>query len=100
VPSPTFRWSAHALTQSVRITMLPVLGGGIAVQFFPEGLHFTANVKPTLTLNTDCIGNPANSYIVYTDDSGHVLERETTVGRTAHSITAEIPHFSRYAIAW
>lgn len=91
---------AHSLTRLTHILMLPALGTPGAVQFFPEGLLFNPAAPPTLTLNTDCVGNPANPYIVYTDDAGHVLERLTTTATTPHSVSAEIHHFSRYAVGW
>jgi hypothetical protein len=91
---------AGSLTSIAHIIMLPALGNTVAVQFFPEGLVFNASHRPTLTLNTDCIGNPANAYIEFTDNQGHVQEIETTTGRTAHTVSAEIKHFSRYAVAW
>jgi hypothetical protein len=91
---------AHALLQQTHILMLPALGNTIAVQFFPEGLLFNKNAPaPTLTFNTDCIGNPATAYIVYTDDAGNILERLPST-RTAHGVSAQIHHFSRYAVAW
>ncbi|HEY3934248.1 MAG TPA: hypothetical protein VGL65_06470 [Gemmatimonadales bacterium] len=90
----------HALSQLTHIVMLPALGKTVAVQFFPEGLTFSSNAPPTLTFNTDCIGNPSNDQIVYTDDAGNILERLTTTSRTAHTISAQIHHFSRYAVAW
>lgn len=71
-----------------------------AVQFFPEGLVFAAPAPPTLTVNTNCVGNPDKASIVYTDDAGNVLERFKTKTTTDSSISAVIHHFSRYAIAW
>lgn len=91
---------AHSLGSLTHIVMLPVIGHPGAVQFFPEGLQFAPNAQPTLTLNTDAVGNPSNAYIVYTDDQGNVREVESTTGRTAHSVSAQIGHFSRYAVAW
>lgn len=90
----------YALSQLTHIVALPSLGNTIAVQYFPEGLQFSPAAPPTLTFNTDCIGNPANAQIVYTDDAGNILERLTTTSRTAHTISAQIHHFSRYAVAW
>lgn len=71
-----------------------------AVQFFPAGLTFAANALPTLTMNTNCVGNPKKASIVYTDDLGNVLERLGTTMRTDQSVSALIRHFSRYAVAW
>jgi hypothetical protein len=90
---------AHSLPKKVHIKMRPAHGKA-AVHFAPEGLKFNPDAEPTLTLNTDCAGNPANPYIVYTDDYGNVLERLTTTGRTGHTVSAKIKHFSRYAVGW
>jgi hypothetical protein len=90
----------HALSDLVHIVMKAEPGKTVAVDFFPEGLVFSPNAYPTLTLNTDCIGNPANAYIVYTDAAGHVLERLPVTHRDRHTVSAQIHHFSRYAVAW
>ncbi len=90
----------NALSKTVTITMLPLLDGTAGVRFLPHGLTFSSSAKPTLTLSTACVGNPANSYIVYTDDFGRVLEKLRTTGRTATTVSAQLSHFSRYAVAW
>jgi hypothetical protein len=89
-----------ALSGIVNIVMKSDPGNTVAVDFFPEGLVFSPNALPTLTLNTDCIGNPPNAYIVYTDAAGNVLERLPTTHRDRHTVSAQIHHFSRYAVAW
>ncbi|HEY4101116.1 MAG TPA: hypothetical protein VGM20_09590 [Gemmatimonadales bacterium] len=90
----------HALSQLTHIVALPsLIGKTITVQYFPEGLKFASDAPPTLTFNTDCLGNPANAQVVYTDDFGNILERLPT-SRTSHTISAQIHHFSRYAVAW
>jgi hypothetical protein len=91
---------AHSLRSLTHIQLVPVQGQPGVVQFYPEGLQFSPSAKPTLTLSTDGIGNPANAYIVYTDDEGNVKEVETTTSRTAHTVSAQIGHFSRYAVSW
>jgi hypothetical protein len=91
---------AHSLDKPTHIRMKMARGKKGAVKFFPEGLKFNRGASPTLTLNTDCVGNPAGAYIVYTDDYGNVLERLTTTSRTPHSVSAQIHHFSRYAVGW
>lgn len=91
---------AHSLLHLTHIQLVPVAGHPGVVQFYPEGLQFANDAAPTLTLSTDGVGNPANAYIVYTDDQGHVKEIETTTSRTPHSVSAKIGHFSRYAVAW
>jgi hypothetical protein len=90
----------NAVSQTTHIVMLPDLGTTMAVRFYPEGLVFNPWAQPTLTINTDCIGNPANDRIDYTDDAGNVLEPRPTKGKDAHSITTTIAHFSRYAVDW
>lgn len=68
---------SHSLTHLAHIVMLPVLGQPGAVEFLPQGLHFALDRKPTLTLSTDPVGNPATAYIVYEDDHGSVKEKKT-----------------------
>lgn len=91
---------SHSLRQVTHIVMLPAIATPGAVKFLPEGLQFDPAAPPTLTLNTDCVGNPANPYIVYTDDAGNVLERLATTSVTPHTVSAQLHHFSRYAVGW
>jgi hypothetical protein len=91
---------AHSLHNKTQIQLVPVAGQPGVVQFYPEGLQFAPSAKPTLTLSTDGVPAGASPYIVYTDDNGVVREVEATTGRTAHSVSAQIGHFSRYAVAW
>lgn len=91
---------AHSLLTTVQIKLVPVPGQPGVVQFYPEGLQFAPNAKPTLTLNTDGVPAGASPYIVYTDDLGNVKEVLTTTGRSGHTVSAQIGHFSRYAVAW
>jgi hypothetical protein len=91
---------AHSLKNLTHIQLVPVAGHPGVVQFYPEGLQFATNAKPTLTLSTDGMPSGATAFIVYTDDTGNVKEVETTTGRTAHSVSAQIGHFSRYAVSW
>ncbi len=91
---------AHSLLKTVQIKLVPVKGQPGVVQFYPEGLQFNQNAKPTLTLNTDGVPAGKTPYIVYTDDQGNVKEVLKTTGSTAHSISAQIGHFSRYAVDW
>lgn len=77
-----------------------LLPGTASVQFFPEGLVFRSNKQPTLTINTDCIGNPTTSAIVYTDDLGLILQWNSSFHTDGHSVSALIAHFSRYAVDW
>jgi hypothetical protein len=90
----------NALSQMTHIVMVPELDSTVAVQFYPEGLVFNPSALPTLTINMDCIGDPANAYIVYTDSLGTVLENKKTTGKDAHSVATTLQHFSRYAVDW
>ena len=89
---------AGAVPKRVHFSMHAVGNGNPAVQFKPEGLKFPADASPVLTFNTDCIGNPLTANIVYTDDHGKILERLITAALTAHTVSAEIHHFSGYAV--
>lgn len=85
--------------QNVTVTMV-LLPGTASVQFFPEGLVFPVGAQPTLTINTDCIGDPTTSDIVYTDNSGLILQTNPSYHVDSHSVSAQIAHFSRYAVDW
>ncbi|HEY4320983.1 MAG TPA: hypothetical protein VGM77_07335 [Gemmatimonadales bacterium] len=90
-----------ALLRTVHIVMIPRLGATASVQFYPEGLLFNPLALPTLTINTDCIGNPPKPVIVYTNLLGVILQfLRSIVGPGGHAVSAKIAHFSRYAVAW
>lgn len=97
VAGVTLDFPRNAVHHLTLILAIPIPGDRPVVQFFPEGLQFDA--APTLTMNTQCIGDPGTAHIVYTDDQGHVLQ---DLGGTlgTHSVSAQIHHFSRYAVAW
>ena len=95
----TFSVPQHSLSNYVRITMV-LLPGTASVQFYPEGLVFKSYRQPTLTINTDCIGDPSSARIVYTDNTGLILQLISSFRTDYHSVSALIPHFSRYAVDW
>lgn len=71
-----------------------------SVRFTPDGLEFA---KPaTLTLSyANCSSRTLRKQVVHTDESLRILERVPSLDdlRT-RSVTGEIRHFSRYAVAW
>ena len=89
-----------ALTDPVRITAEQVRGKTNSVRFGPEGLQFE---KPAvLTMNYDnCALVLVQKKIVYTDEQLNVLEvlRSLDLFR-ARVVSAQIDHFSRYAVAY
>jgi hypothetical protein len=89
-----------ALTGRVRITAEQVRGTTNSVRFGPEGLQFE---KPAvLTMNYDnCVLVLVQKKIVYTDEQLKVLEvlRSLDLFR-AKVVSAQIDHFSRYAVAY
>ena len=90
---------SHSLSKLTTIILVPIPGAAPQVQFFPEGLVFNEGRLPRLSFNTDCIGNPANPVIVYTDNTGKILEKLNSYSN-GHSVWANIKHFSRYAVDW
>jgi hypothetical protein len=77
-----------------------LLPGTASVQFSPEGLVFPAGAQPTLTIQTSCINNPVTSQIVYTDNTGLILQVLPSFHLDSTSVSAVIPHFSTYAVDW
>jgi hypothetical protein len=104
---------AHALQDSVEITM--TVGGDStrSASFLPEGLQFQSNRPSTLTLAytgcefpEDSVGNPAghipaNAGIAYVGIDQTILEFQLgTIDTAANTISSQLRHFSRYAVAW
>lgn len=99
--SYTLTIPAGSLDRPVRITIEQVSETVNSVRFGPEGLTFA---KPaTLRMSySNCEANPdgATSRIVYVDEALTVLETPPSVDDRNGTVTAEIGHFSRYAVAW
>lgn len=104
---------AHSLLDSTVITM--TVGGDStrSVTFQPEGLLFQSNRPAVLTLHyngctfdEDTIANPAGHIpggagIAFVGTNGAILEfKAGTIDTTANTISGQLRHFSRYAVAW
>jgi hypothetical protein len=91
---------ARALRAPVQITAEVVQGTANTVRFSPHGLTFAR--QATLTLGYgNCQSVAAPKKIAYTTEALRILEvlQSLDAPRTA-SVSAEIDHFSRYAVAW
>jgi hypothetical protein len=89
-----------ALTTSVKITAEQVRGTTNSLRFSPEGLQFQ---KPAvLTMNYDnCALVLVQKKIVYTDEQLKVLQVFKSLDLfRAKVVSAQIDHFSRYAVAY
>ncbi len=93
---------AGALSRQVTITMTAPSDTAATVQFLPEGLTFSKRYPATLTMSLSGCETPNKSLsILYVDDLWAVLEKLLTRWNpNAGTVTAELQHFSRYAVAW
>jgi hypothetical protein len=94
---------AGALESTVVITATAASDSAVSVTFQPEGLTF--NVPARLTLDyAHCplISTLMTKRIAYTTDDGQdVLQMlSSTDDLYRHKVSAELDHFSRYAVAW
>lgn len=91
-----------ALDRTVRITMQQVRDTVNSVRFGPEGLQFQKSAKLTMTYD-NCRSIPGNRdhKVVYVDERLRVLETPASRDNARNEeVTADIDHFSRYAVAW
>jgi hypothetical protein len=89
-----------ALSTSVKITAEQIRGTTNSVRFSPEGLRFQKPV--TLTMNYDnCALVLVQKKIVYTDEQLNILQVFKSLDLfRAKVVSAQIDHFSRYAVAY
>jgi hypothetical protein len=95
---------AGALDTAVTI-IAEVLSDSVnSVRFQPEGLTFAAGKPARLTMsyaNCSLLGQLAPKQIVYTTDLLQILEWLVSLDDPLHRrVSANVEHFSRYAIAW
>lgn len=98
----TLNVPAGALDRTVRITMQQVQDTVNSVRFAPEGLRFNRPARLTMSYdNCGAVPNGRDHRIAYVDESLRVLEAPASRddGRN-DEVTADIDHFSRYAVAW
>jgi hypothetical protein len=91
-----------ALDRTVRITMQQVSDTVNSVRFAPEGLRFNRPARLTMGYdNCRALPNGRSHRIVYVDESLRVLETPASRDDEKNEdVTADIDHFSRYAVAW
>jgi hypothetical protein len=71
-----------------------------SVRFTPEGLTFQRSAAVTLSY-ANCIDLPIRKKVVFTDEKLSILQLLRSFDATrSHTVTGEISHFSRYAVAW
>ncbi|MGH7657759.1 MAG: hypothetical protein ACREL6_05950 [Gemmatimonadales bacterium] len=89
-----------ALRRNVEITMVAPGDRLSSARFYPEGLKFNRRHKPTLTLDHRNCLIPTRPSIAYISEDLRILEvlRGILLGRG--TVSADIEHFSRYAVAW
>lgn len=95
---------AGALDSSVVIVAQAPSGSVNSVQFEPEGLTFAPGKPARLTLsyaNCSLLGQLAPKRIVYTTDLLQILQWLVSLDDPLHRrVSANLEHFSRYAVAW
>lgn len=95
---------AGALDSTVTIIGLAPSDTVVSVQFEPEGLRFDAAHSPRLTLDYSQCGLVRNllpKRVVYTTDALTILDLLPSLDDLLHErVSANIHHFSRYAISW
>ncbi len=94
---------AGALSQAKTITMQQVADTVNSVRFTPHGLQFAQSA--TLTMGySNCLLALQTSQpvrVLYVNEALQQLEAPLSVDHSAaNKVSAEIDHFSRYAIAW
>lgn len=95
---------AGALSSPVRIIGSAPVDHVVSVQFQPEGLQFNPKHLPQLTLDYSACGvlpSLLPKRIAYTDDKLNILTYLLSLDNLlTRRVTGQVPHFSRYAIAW
>ena len=91
---------AGALTRSYTIRAEQVQYRVNSVRFSPEGLKFAKPAKLTMIYGK-CSPLLVLKRVVYTDELLRILELIPSIDNLASkTVTGDIRHFSRYAVAW
>jgi hypothetical protein len=91
---------AGALTRSYTIQAEQVQHRVNSVRFSPEGLRFAKPAKLTMSY-ANCSPLLLLKRVVYTDELLRILELIPSIDNLAtKTVTGDIRHFSRYAVAW
>lgn len=95
---------AGALRTAVTITAEAPSDRVNSVRLFPEGLHFQDGHPARLTLsysNCSLLGRLLPKHIAYTTDDLRILALLLSIDDMLHKrVSADLEHFSRYAVAW
>jgi hypothetical protein len=91
---------AGALARNYTIRAEQVTGRVNSVRFAPEGLRFLKPAKLTLSYS-NCSPLLLLKRVVYTDELLRILELIPSLDNLkTKTVTGDIRHFSRYAVAW
>ncbi|HEX2218291.1 MAG TPA: hypothetical protein VHG35_05765 [Gemmatimonadales bacterium] len=91
---------AGALTKNYTIRAEQVRARVNSVRFSPEGLRFAKPAKLTLSYG-NCSPLLLLKRVVYTDELLRILELIPSLDNLrTRTVTGDIRHFSRYAVAW
>jgi hypothetical protein len=91
---------AGALTKSYTIRAEQVQNRVNSVRFSPEGLRFAKPAKLTMSYG-NCSPLLVLKRVVYTDELLRILELIPSLDNLrTKTVTGDIRHFSRYAVAW
>jgi len=93
---------AGALDSVVLISAVATADSVVSVQFAPEGLTFSRPARLTLSYGA-CPFVPTllPKRVVYTTDALEMIELLLSSDDTVHEkVSADLDHFSRYAVAW
>jgi hypothetical protein len=93
---------AGALSRNVTITATAPAGYVASVDFEPEGLQFSRPVKLTLDYSSCPLGRlQLFKHVAYTTDHYDILDLLSSVDDILRMrVSADVRHFSRYAVAW
>jgi hypothetical protein len=91
---------AGALARNYTIRAEQLTGRVNSVRFAPEGLKFAKPAKLTLSYS-NCSPLLVLKRVVYTDELLRILELIPSLDNlNTKTVTGDIRHFSRYAVAW
>ena len=93
---------AGALDSVVVISAVATADSVVSIQFAPEGLTFSRPAHLTLSYGAcPFISSLLPKSVVYTTDALELLELLLSSDDVLHEkVTADLDHFSRYAVAW
>jgi hypothetical protein len=95
------RIPAGALSKEVLISAEAPVTNNAVVNLEPHGLKFAKPVSLELSYKNCLLPPLLDLYVVYLNPANKILEvNRSRVSLPSKSVTGELDHFSRYAIAW